>query len=263
MRLAPTQAGAVAFALAAASLLGCAADDPYAGYVTRTEEELRGKARTSLDHPEPTEEQLARRKRSIALLEALGVPAGDNLPVIESESATSPRGAKEIAERCIALAICAVYGETGDHPMVQDSIEAFAAASFFTPKEKQFVANPKPAQQELVDHAWGYECVHVLLWALGYVDQLKPNTEIADVENEMALIAQTPDLAKGAKLRPIREILDQADLYYHLHWSAIELRLAGKESPKLNEEVIVERHRALNWLIRYMSQEWDEISTDT
>lgn len=79
----------------------------------------------------------------------------------------------------------------------------------------------------------------------------------------MALIAQTPDLAQGAKPRPIREILDQADLYYHLHWSAIELRLAGKESPQLNEEIILERHRALNWLIRYKGQDWDEVTADT
>jgi hypothetical protein len=36
-----------------------------------------------------------------------------------------------------------------------------------------------------------------------------------------------------------------------------------RASDKLNEEIIGERHRALNWLIRYMDQEWDEITTDT
>jgi len=33
--------------------------------------------------------------------------------------------------------------------------------------------------------------------------------------------------------------------------------------PKANEEIIVERHRALNWLIRYMNQDWDDVTTDT
>lgn len=31
----------------------------------------------------------------------------------------------------------------------------------------------------------------------------------------------------------------------------------------MNEELGVERHRALNWLIRYMNQAWDEVATDT
>lgn len=59
------------------------------------------------------------------------------------------------------------------------------------------------------------------------------------------------------------EILDQADYYYRLHWAVIELRLNGRSSGKANEEIIDERHKALNWLIRYMGQNWDDITTDT
>lgn len=59
------------------------------------------------------------------------------------------------------------------------------------------------------------------------------------------------------------EILDAADLYYRLHWAAIELRLNGETSPHVDEGVIRERHRALNWLIRYMDAEWDNVTTDT
>ncbi|MEO7730336.1 MAG: DUF4272 domain-containing protein [Kofleriaceae bacterium] len=33
--------------------------------------------------------------------------------------------------------------------------------------------------------------------------------------------------------------------------------------PNANEELITERHRALNWLIRYMGQSWDNVTTDT
>ena len=59
------------------------------------------------------------------------------------------------------------------------------------------------------------------------------------------------------------QILNMADLYYHLHWAAVEIRLRGRESEKIHEGVIRERHRALNWLIRYMDQDWDDVETDT
>jgi hypothetical protein len=54
-----------------------------------------------------------------------------------------------------------------------------------------------------------------------------------------------------------------ADYYYRLHWAAIELRINNKESTKIDEGIIRERHRALNWLIRYLDQDWDEVTTDT
>jgi hypothetical protein len=66
-----------------------------------------------------------------------------------------------------------------------------------------------------------------------------------------------------AKRRATQEILDMADYYYRLHWAAIELRLKEKKSDLLDEGIIRERHRALNWLIGYLNQEWDDVTTDT
>lgn len=51
--------------------------------------------------------------------------------------------------------------------------------------------------------------------------------------------------------------------HYRLHWAAIDLRIKERSSEKINEEIIRERHRALNWLIRYLNQDWDDVSTDT
>ncbi|WP_079688608.1 DUF4272 domain-containing protein [Ohtaekwangia koreensis] len=31
----------------------------------------------------------------------------------------------------------------------------------------------------------------------------------------------------------------------------------------LNSSVVFERHYSLNWLIRYMNQDWDKVTTDT
>ena len=38
----------------------------------------------------------------------------------------------------------------------------------------------------------------------------------------------------------------------------------GKPAPAgLNDDVAMERHHALNWLIGSMDQDWDDISLDT
>jgi hypothetical protein len=81
----------------------------------------------------------------------------------------------------------------------------------------------------------------------------------------MALIRKSDpkSFVVDAKSRPLPELLDMADFYYRLHWAAIDLRLKGQKSDVANEEIIQERHRALNWLIRYMDQEWDDVTTDT
>lgn len=67
-----------------------------------------------------------------------------------------------------------------------------------------------------------------------------------------------------AQMRPLSAILDQADLIYRYHWAVVDARVTGRAAPAgLDGGIVLERHRALNWLIGYMDEEWDDISTDT
>lgn len=234
-------------------------------YPTATEEQLKGAVRTTLDHPEPKPSQLARRNRSLAVLKQLGVPYLATLPVTEAEGSFAPREVREIAERALAVAIAAVKGESNDHAFAQKLVSDYKARSLFTPKELAFIENPEPPRQQLVDYSWGYEALHVLLWSLGHVEDLKAPNQICDVAAEVAIVRENgrEGLVAQAKLRSASELLDKADLYYHLHWSAIELRLRSQSSSALDEGIVRERHHALNWLIRYMNQEWDDVRTDT
>ena len=234
-------------------------------YPTVPEKDLQGKARTNLDSPQPTPSQLARKAKTIAVIKELGLPFTDHLPVVEEETSIQPRSPEEIAERALALAICAVKGEANDQQLVDSLITQYSAKELFTPAELSFVTNPSPTKQQLTDFTWQYECIHVLLWALGHIEKLKPPNEICDVPAEVSIIRDLgrQKLSSTARPRPLSEILDQEDYYYRLHWAVIELRLNGKRSDKANEEIIVERHKALNWLIRYMGQDWDDVTTDT
>lgn len=234
-------------------------------YPTTDEKALQGKIRTNLDSPRPTPLQLARKAKSIAAVKELGLPFTEHLPVVEDEITIKPRSSEEIAERAIALVISAVKGETNDQQLVDSLIERYSAKQLFTPGELAFITNRSPTQQQSIDFAWQYECVHVLLWSLGHIEKLQPPNQLCDVPTDTSIIRALgrQKLSSTAHPRSLSEILDQADYYYRLHWAVIELRLNGKTSEKANEEIIGERHKALNWLIRYMDQDWDDITTDT
>ncbi len=189
------------------------------------------------------------------------------MPVVEDERQIEPRTSREVAQRCIAVVLCAVKGETQgeDQEFIEQLVQDYDAEACFSPAEACFIRSATPEHQELIDYCWRYECVHVFLWALGQFDNLQPPNTICNVADEVDLIrgAVPRGFIEDAKLRPQSEILDVADLYYRLHWAAIHLRLHGQQSDAIDEGIIRERHRALNWLIRYMNQEWDDVTTDT
>ena len=234
-------------------------------YQTLPEKHLKGIARTVFDSPKPTESQLARRAKSIATLKEMGLPYLEHLPVVEEETTLKFRTAEVVAKRCLATILCAAKGETNDQALVDELVKEYAASNFFSPAEQRFIDNLEPPQQELIDYRWRYECVHVFLWALNARENLVAPNEICPVSDDAKIVrkAGRANFVGEAKLRPASEILDMADLYYHLHWAVIELRIKGKKSDLVDEEIIRERHRALNWLIRYLNQEWDDVTTDT
>lgn len=231
------------------------------------EERLKGVARTNSDNPPPTDKQLKLRNDNTQKIRELGLPTFDKLPVTEDTTKIKPRESSTVAQRVIAVAITAVAGELqGSNPqLIQDIVQQFKAKPYFTEDENAFLANPTPKKQEFINFAWRYECLHVLLWALNKHDDLKPPHQICNVPMEVGILRDAPleEFVNKSELRSIDEIMEMADLYYRYHWAAIELRLQGKSSDIIHEGIVRERHYALNWLIRYMNQEWDAITTDT
>jgi hypothetical protein len=218
---------------------------------------------------QPSPRQLLRKKKSIDAIKAMGIPVLEHLPVVEDEANIKPRTTQEIVKRCLATEFCALKGEADDQKKVDQMlaklVDAYGTMNAFSPQEKQFLAKPAPSGTERATFTWRYECVHVFLWALGYLPGLMPPNRTVNVSDESAIIVQRgPNgFAAGAHARPLSEILDMADLYYRLHWAATDLRIHGKKSDKVNSEITEERLRALNWLVRYMNQDWDDVTTDT
>jgi hypothetical protein len=243
-----------ALSLAASSML-----------MSQTDEERRVKIEEQ-EHKAPSKEALERKARSMARLKKEGVPVIEHLPIIEDSREAKTRTTEEIAHRAIAICLAAVKGEGIEQETIDDLVKKFGAEKFFSPAEAAFIKNPKPTERERIQFSWRYEDYWVLLWALGYVDKLERPEGICDVTKAVVILRDrdTAQFIKDAKLRPLAAMLDEADLIYRYHWAVVDARVKGQEAPaKLEGGVVQERHYVLNWLIGYMDQEWDKISTDT
>jgi hypothetical protein len=233
--------------------------------MSQTNEERR-KDIEKREHEQPSKEALERKAFSVARLKKEGVPTIDHLPVIEDSKDAKTRSADDIAKRAIAVCLTAVKGEGIEQATIDSLVKKYGADKFFSPKEAAFIKNPNPTQQERINFSWRYECYWVLLWTLGYVDKLERPEGACDVAKAVSFLRDrdAAQFLKDAKLRPIAAILDEADLIYRYHWAVVDARVKKKEAPaKLEGGVVQERHYVLNWLIGYMDQEWDDISTDT
>jgi hypothetical protein len=211
-------------------------------------------------------EAVARKQRSILQLRSEGVPILESLPRIETVADSKRHSTEEVATRAMALCVVAVKGEGLEQAEVERVVECFQLAGSFTAKERTFIEASAPSQHDRVQCAWQYECYWVMLWALGFIKELDWPGHICDVKwavDTLRDLGRDAFVAK-ARLRPQEELLDATDLIYRYHWACRNAQMNGGEMPAgLDGEVVMERHRALNWLVGYMDQEWDDISTDT
>src|SRR5215475_7425833 len=207
-----------------------------------------------------------RKKRSEKLLKKQGIPINPSLPAIEAEEEATLRSAKDMAIRAVGLCAVALRGEGLKQQEVINLLNGKDVWASATPEEKTFLQKKKPARQEMINFKWRYESLWVLLWALGHAEDLGAPTSICDVHRAVRMVLDIPseDFIQRAKSRPMSEILDEADLIYRYDWAVVDARIKGEEPPEnLDPGVVYERHYALNWLIGYMDQEWDDVTTDT
>ncbi|MCL2235889.1 MAG: DUF4272 domain-containing protein [Defluviitaleaceae bacterium] len=218
---------------------------------------------------------MVRKQGSVDFLRSKGIPVFEHLPAIEENHEVTLRNVTEVACRAIALCIVAVRGEcvgAGDMTPkeigdLQNMITArFNADGFFTPKEMVFLLDDTKDTHSAIQFSWQYECLNVMLWALNFVDELTFPDDICDVSAVVRIIQSHEtfgDFLAASSLRNKEEILDQADLIYRYNWACVDARINNRAMTTINPGVVAERHRALNWLIHYCEQPWDEVTTDT
>ena len=213
-----------------------------------------------------------RKNHSIQHLRNLGLPVLECLPLIETVADSLRRNLHEVSVRALALATVAVKAE-GDGfedpdtvgSFISQLVKDFELGSAFTPLEQAFLDSSKPTEHSRVQFTWRYECYWTLLWALGFVPEMGEPSSMCDPATAMRIMREhgRRSFLETASLRAQSEILDEADLIYRYHWAVVNARLRGETVEGVDSGVVFERHYALNWLIGYQGQDWDNISTDT
>ena len=211
-----------------------------------------------------------RKERSIEKLVEDGVPFHQSLPCIEVEDECSFRIRRHVVQRAWALNLVLAKAFGTDPIQLLQAASDSGIADWFSPKERAFLkTKPSPDseyRQWECDITWRYESLWVLLWALGFIAKLPyPSAQCnANVVNDIFNEYSIDEFFDYPITRSHSDILDQADLHYRYHWAVTDARIRGDSVPSLLEpSVVFERHYALNWLIGYQGQEWDDITTDT
>ncbi len=222
---------------------------------------LKKKATASRDDPEAAR----RKERSERILVSEGIAINPDLPPLHFADDAAPRNKREVAYRVLCVLMTALKAERMEQTMVLRVIRQYGLASRFSPVEKEFIRNAEPADDEKKAFLWRYEAAWALLWALGYVPGLSTPNKTCEVKRAVACMRDhnTTTFIGNAKLRPLAQLLDQADLIERYHWSVTDAGLKNMELPAgLDADVVRERRYAFNWLLGYSDKEWDDIRAD-
>lgn len=216
------------------------------------------------------QDAIDRKRKHDELLRQHGIPVYEHLPPVVGECELQLRTPAEVARRALALFAVALRAESlaSNNAIPPAEIRARIPLAFesLSPVEAEFMQTEVPEQQAIIDHAWRYECLFVLQWALGHFDKLHFPAKICDVPAVARdiLDREGTELIRQAQLRPARKILNALDLHFRLHWAARNAQQQAAPPPNdLDMGVIQERRHALNWLTHFEDADWDDVDCPT
>lgn len=211
-----------------------------------------------------------RKEASDAILKSKGIPVANFLAPIEGEEEVVTRSPQETAQRLLALWVVALKADGAKQPILDKLLKGGNVEKYLSPKEAKFVATKAPTKDDTAAYSWYIENIQTLLYALGQEKELPLSKEQCNsgevAEKVVKLIGSDngKTFIKQAKLRSNSEILNAKDLTLRAHWATEEATANKQPQPKnTNHEVLLERHKTLNWLTKYNDEDWDDVTADT
>ena len=206
------------------------------------------------------------------IIKKQNIGVNPNLPMVPPSNEVTVKSLETICKRYIAsIVTIQIVFELGNDSsegieFFTNLLKQFDVMDSLNAKEKSVLAG-SPTQQECTDVVWEYECCCSLAWALGLIDNMDDNSCICDCEKLVRLVSgcnSQADFISKCKLRDTEEILDMLDLFYRYHWATVQKKWIDPKLPigDLNEEVVFERRRGLEWLIAEET-DWHDIMLNT
>ena len=214
----------------------------------------------------------ARKERTEKILKSRGIAVNPHLPVRFGPEDALRRDLDAVCRR-VAAGILVIQlacdAANGDYDPSREALlpylERFGVLDALNAPERKLLDGDY-TQQSLSEIVWTYESCWALEWALGLIDDISDASDICECEKAVRLVADggsMEDFRAKCALRDLEELKDMTDYYYRCHWAAVEKRLRPETRiGDLNEEVVMERRRGLDWLFD-PEDDWFDISLDT
>ena len=201
------------------------------------------------------------RIKSLREAAKLGFPVNSALPLLDE--CIESKAVEQIVQRLLCLHVVAACAYGFDRGKAKDWIKSEKLGDSLSPSELDFLKNPKTQSDK-------FKCQIESMWALAWALGLVPKMNFGE-ECDSNFVFVLPDLKVSQpssvilskiKLQTLDAQVAACDLAYCLHWAIRQAQIARTDTPgKVAPYVIIERRRALEWLLG--SMQWDEITLDT
>jgi hypothetical protein len=201
------------------------------------------------------------RHRSLKLARELGYAINGTLPLLDDGiRVTRDRNAIVDRSLCLYGTLSAAYGFGRDHALKWLGDQGLLERC--TLVEREFLNDGPPSPSEMKKRVEG---LYVLAWALGLYEDLDftrvcPSDLVLKFPNIKLKALSTRFRDAVAAIDPSR-IVDMVDLAFCVHWAVREKELAGRAKGPLPEYIVVERRRALEWLVS--KDDFEDVALDT
>lgn len=168
-----------------------------------------------------------------------------------------------VAQRTLCIFAMTALAFGAEKSDIEQWLDAENLLNSLTPRESQFLLDfPNVSEKTIIEMTWQVEALVVLIWALQLVDSLPPKTQQVDTAILTSLLPPFSDVSVSefithARLRNEQELFKMAVYLQDQHG-----RARTQHSIEIIE-VLQERHRAINWIVGYCQQSWEDCNTDT
>lgn len=178
------------------------------------------------------------------------------------------RTALTCARRCVVLFGVVSAGHGENRKKIVNWLKEESLWEFVSENEKVFLEAQAPSEQQMIDATWRIEALSVLAWALQKIPSIsnfRAPCEVNEIKAACSFyLGSTKEFLGTSELRSEDEIYDVNEMNYDSHWKVRDAQIHRRPVPDgIISSVVQERHHAINWLMGYCGQEWDEVTTDT
>jgi hypothetical protein len=201
------------------------------------------------------------RDESIQSAKRLGVDVSPTLPLLDA--GLEMRSIDETVSRILAMNAVAATAYGFDKAKAIAWLSQEALTDSLSELEKRFVfegAGQADRFKVQVEGMWA------MAWTTGIVSEMNFGKDcdyrFAAMLPNLKASQSSRDFRKKANPRPLEQVVAACDLAYCLHWAIRQSEISGKRPlGNLNPCVVIERRRALEWLLS--KEAWDEGPLDT